>query len=401
MSDDAQQEPCKKDPAPQPADPSSNCTNPPPAREPPKITPEPEPCTSCCDCPTPPGTSPTCLDDLIAIEARSVAQADRAKAFKADLEALQQKAKAAQLEYTADKYKELLERWKKQDADIVALLKKLTCAVPCWWCVVECVICPMLYSVRDMERNLNGTGERYATANSLYDRRYWWQRERDDRNRVFERIKKVLGAWEAPAKTIDKALTDNAKLIADMGALLGPDIPKALYDALFRLVPMHLAIAPPASTATTAIEQRFVGLCGCDDGGARDDCCGPNVGVPSLRERLIDPQPYLILPEKYADLICCLAKTRYHPAKEALAQADSELALADAEIARVSAEIGVRLASLPADAKAALSGGIDCDKYRPKPKGEGKPDADGNGGSGCCGGDRQQDRPPGDPSSSN
>src|SRR5690349_6675418 len=88
--------PPPSDPAPQPHPPGAGdtCqdlpTTTPPTLEKPEKCPEP----ADCKCPPPPGTTSTCLEDLIAAQTAQIAAADKAKAFKADLEALLAKAKA-------------------------------------------------------------------------------------------------------------------------------------------------------------------------------------------------------------------------------------------------------------------------------------------------------------------
>lgn len=384
MSDESQQAPCKKDPAPQPKDPTGNC-KPPDADPKAPTTLDPEPCETCCDCPSPPGGTPTCFDTLIAKEASTAAQAESAKAFKTELEDLQKKAILAKADYTTDKYNELLDRWKKQDVAIVGLIKKIVCAVPCWRCVLECLVCPLLHAVRNTEIKLYGDRKPYPDVRSLLDERYWWQRERERRAYVFDRIKKTMTAWENPGKSIDKVLNDNATLIGATGIT-----PKDLYDVFLKIVPMHLAIAPPASVATTAIEKRFVDLCECGTPPDADDCCGPNVGERTVRQRLNDVQASLLTPDKYLELICCLLTTRYQPAKESLAQADSELAAAEARVTRATVDIAAKLTSLPADAKAALSVTIDCEQFKGK----------GNGGGGCDDDNGDTKQTPNNPASS-
>lgn len=364
MTDETQQAPCAKDPAPQPTPPppKGTCKLPPAGDTPPK-TKDPDPCPTCCDCGSTPTSKPDCLDELIAKEATAVAQAESAKAFKTELEDLQKKSLVARAEYTEDKYKELLDRWKKEDAAIVGLIKKLVCAVPCWRCVLECLVCPLLHDVRKQELLLYGDRKPIATVGSWQDERYWWQRERDRRAWVFGRIKLTMTAWENPAKAIDKVMTDNTAIIGAVGIT-----PKDLFDVFFKLIPMHLAIAPPVGEAATGIAKKYVELCECGPPLELDDCCGPNVGERTVRQRLNDPLPYLIKPDAYADLICCLAGTRYHPAKQALAEADGALAAIDAAIAKITADIAAKLASLPGDAKNALSVAIDCDQFKPKGK---------------------------------
>jgi hypothetical protein len=370
--------------APQPKDPGTDCDGLPAPPTPPSL-PDPKPCAPQCTCPSAPPENGSCFDPLIAQQAKEAAMGDAAKDFKKELETLLAAAKAAKADYTLDKYQDLLKRWQTEDDNLVALLKKLTCALPCWWCVVECEICPLLYSIRALERQLNGTYQPIDSADSLYDLAYWWTRERDRRQDVFSRIKAVMGAWATPNKTIDKALADNAKLISDAGNVLGPNSPTVLFDVFFRIVQLHLAIAPPASSGyTTKIEQQWVALCACDEDGTPDDCCGPNVGPLSMRARIIGPQPYLIPPDEYFPLMCCLVSTRYQPAKKALDDANSELANANAAIAKAIADIAAKQKSLPQDAKTALSKTIDCcNDYKPKPPTNG--DGGGCGPSGGTG----------------
>jgi hypothetical protein len=357
-------QPCEPspDPADQPKEPGGECqklpeTEPPQLEEPKKCEPDPR-----CNCPKGPVTTSNCLDEMIAAQASALAEADRTKVFKADLEALLAKAKAAKQDYTTEKYGKLLDEWTRQDAQIVDLIRKLVCAVPCWWCVIECHICPLLYEIRYREQKLYGDGTLYTEVRSLHDMRYWHERDRDQKKRIFDRVKNVLAAWEKPVQTVEKALADNAKLIADAGKFLAPDAPKLVYDVFLRLVPMHLAIAPPASVAKTAIDREYTKFCECDE-GQPDDCCGPDVGVMTVRERLIGPQPYLVDPNLYFAIICCLVKERYEPAKTALAKAEAEFQKWDGEVKRYATEIDERMKSFEKDARGAIPNVVDCCAY--------------------------------------
>jgi hypothetical protein len=349
-------------PADQPNPPSGECQpiTPP---EPPVLA-EPKPCEDPpCNCPTTPPSTPNCLEDLINEQSREITEAERAKLFKAELEALVKKAKTAKEEYTLDKYKELRDTWKKRDGEIVEVIRKLVCAVPCWWCLIECHICPLIYAIRYREQKLWGGGQLIAEVHSLYDLRYWHERNREARKAEFERIKAVLAAWEKPVTTIQAVLTETQKILQEAN-FIAPDATKLIYDMFLRVVPLHLAIAPPADSGyVTGIAKEYTDFCHCDE-GYPDDCCGPDVGKPSIRARLIGPQPYLIHPDQYYDVICCLAKQRYLPAKDALAKADADFEAVDAEITRYTAEIDEKLKSLEKDAKAALpKQPIDCDSY--------------------------------------
>jgi hypothetical protein len=345
----------------------------------------PDKCEPCCECPVPPNKPTDCIDALINDQTSTITAAERAKSFKTDLEALAQKAKTAQVDYTQVKYQALLERWKQEDKLIVELIAKLVCAVKCWRCVLECRVCSLFVIVRNLERQLNGhddnidklgqckgkTDSYNPAVDSLYDIRYWQTKDQQRKQAKFDRVKSVLAAWEKPAQTIEKVLNDNATLIQSAGKTLAPDMPTLLYDVFMKLVPMHLLIAPPVDAAdastTTAIDKKYTKLCPCDP-CTHDNCCGPDVGTPSLLERLLGPQPYLVKPEQYMTIICCLTKTQYLPAKEALASAEGALDKTESVIKRTKADIDDRIKSIEKDAKTELAKDIDCDKEKPKPK---------------------------------
>lgn len=358
--------PPSDDPADQPNDPGGTCGEL-PKDEPPKLD-EPVKCQSDpqCNCPTPPGGMANCLDALIAKQAKEISEADRAKAFKADLEALLQNAKAATADYTPDKYKKLVAEWERLDGDIVELIRKLVCAVPCWWCLIECYICPLLYEVRYRKQLLDGDGKLYGEVHSLHDLRYWHDRNRDGKKRALARIKAALAAWEKPTQTIENILAENAKLISDASKLLAPDAAKLVYDVFLRIVPMHLAIAPPASSGkVTKIAKKYTQICECDE-GKPDDCCGPDVGESSLRQRPIGPLPYLIRPGDYFEVICCLVTQRYLPAKEAWSAAESAYESVDTQIKRLTVEIDDKMKSFEKNAKAALP--TNCSDWDTQPQ---------------------------------
>ncbi len=347
--------PCD-DPADQPRDPGGTCELT-PASTPPTLD-DPKRCEPACKCPHEPPTAPTCFDDLIAAQAKEIAEAERAKLFKTDLEAILALAKTASAEYTQEKYAKLVEDWNKNDADITELIRKLDCAVPCWRCLIECFVCPLLEEIRVREVRLYGDGTLIKEVKSLYDLRYWHDRNLDSAKRRYERIKAVLSAWQKPAQTIEKAIADCRAMILDAGKLLAPDAAKVVYDVFLKLVPLHLAIAPPASTGNvTRIAKEYTTFCECDV-GTPDDCCGPDVGVPTLRRRLVGVQPYLVLPSQFFPILCCLAKERYLPAKDVLSSAESAFADIDAQIKRLPAEVDERMKALEKTAKGALP--ADC-----------------------------------------
>ncbi len=365
---------CTVDPAPQPKAPPvpGTCKEPDKPKDPPDA---PTPTVTCerpeC-CPKDPPGSKTCLEDLIAAQQEEVAKAESAKAFKTELEGLAQKSKAAKADYTAAKYALLLERWKNEDKDIVDLIAKLICTAPCWRTQVECFICPLLYEIKlDAEWLYGKAGPNcvvalYDKVYSGFDLQYWHQRNVMSRQETFDRIRAVLAAWEKPAATIEAVLNDNSKLLDAIRKGLGaPDAGKLIWDLFLRVIPMHLLIAPPSGVAKTGIDKKYVDLCKCDI-GCTDDCCGPDTGVPSVLAQWLGPQPYLIDPDQYDALICCLVQTRYLPAKNALAAAQASKQSIDNRIASVKTGIADKKKALEANAKAKLGLPFDCCK---KPEG--------------------------------
>lgn len=354
------------DPADQPKAPGGECGDK-PVLTPPTMD-EPTRCKPACDCPHEPPTPPTCLDDLIAQQAKEIAEAERAKIFKADLEATLAKAKLASGEYTQEKYAKLIEDWKNNDTKIAELVRTLHCAVPCWRCLIECFVCPLFEDVRVREAKLQGDSTLSGNIKNLYDLRYWHDRNLDAAKRHYERIRAVLATWEKPAQAIEKAIADCLSMINAAGKSLSPETgTKVVYDVFLKLVPLHLAIAPPASSGhVTRIGKEYTVFCECDV-GTPDDCCGPDVGVPTLRQRLIGPQPYLVQPSDFFPILCCLTKERYLPAKDALSSAESAFAEVDAQIKRLTAEVDERMkpGAIEKAAKGAMP--VGCTWWDDKP----------------------------------
>jgi hypothetical protein len=354
---------CEPDfePADQPKDPSADCSKVPEDKPPPTLD-DPEKCLPdpCCNCPVPPASSPNCFDKLIADQAGEISKAESAQTFKTELESLLTKANAAKAEYTQDKYNNLVKRWSQLDGDISEFIRKLVCAVPCWQCLIECFVCPLLYEFRFNKQKLWGDGTLYPEVHSQSDLRYWHQRNLDAKQRIYDRIRKVLAAWEKPAQTIDKALTANQTLLDNSSKSLATGATRVVYDVFLQLVPMHLAIAPPVSSGhITRIAKKYTQFCDCDK-GEPDDCCGPDVGELSLRQQLIGgPQPYLIDPMKFFDVICCLTNERYVRAKDALAKAKSAFEQVNNDYNRLLAEIDdKKFASIGDKAKGLFP--VDC-----------------------------------------
>jgi hypothetical protein len=355
--------PPAKEPADQPHPPSrgDKCeeipTSEPPELKPPEKCPEPD-----CECPPGPGETPSCLEVLIAKQAAEIAAAKKAEAFKKDLEDLLTKANAASQDYTRTKYESLVKHWVELDSLIAAFIRKFECALPCWRCVIECYVCPILNELHYAKQWLYGDGTLPADVHNLYDLQYWHTRDKAQKERRFNRIKDVLGAWDKPATAIEKILRDNKTLLESLDKLPSSAAGSVVVDLFLKLVPMHLAVAPPSGSAwTTKIGKEYTVFCECDT-GKPDDCCGPDVGERTLRQRLIGPQPYLIDPNDYFTLICCLVEKRYGPAKDALGKAEADLAAVDDQIDRLKKKIeaGLNKEAFEKSAKGAIPSVIDC-----------------------------------------
>jgi hypothetical protein len=88
------------------------------------------------------------------------------------------------------------------------------------------------------------------------------------------------------------------------------------------------------------------------------------VGERSLRQRLLPPQPYLIDPNVYYGIICCLIEKRYRKAKDDLFNIDVEIAKVNAKIdGFVKALADGWQKDFEKNAKAAIPSVIDCCDY--------------------------------------
>jgi len=364
-----------ENPAPQPVPGEGSCGELPETKLPEVKKPECKVEDSECECPKPPGSTPSCLEDLITEQTVAIDASDKAAKFKKELEDLLTKAKAARAAYTQEKYEDLVEEWVNQDTAIAKLIKRLLCKVRCWDCVLECYVCPLLNDLHIAEEWLYQDDDKAyeSDVRNLYDQRYWLTRDRDAKQRTFDRIKNILAAWEKPAETIEKALADNKKLYDGIDKGMETALGKAIFDLFLRLIPMHLAIAPPKSVAETKIDAKYTEFCTCGDHDP-EMCCGINVGERSFRDRLIGPQPSLIDPTEYFDLICCLVKNRYIKAQAALSKVESDLLEKETLIANLVKQIGAGWQKeFEAAAVGAIPGEIDCCAYDAKPEPEPEP----------------------------
>ena len=183
-----------------------------------------------------------------------------------------------------------------------------------------------------------------------------------------DRINAVLKAWNDPAKSIDAALKANEDILKNYRQKEPVD---ALVQVLLVGLTRHLAIAP--RSATTKVDKKYVNICAPCDEGTPDACCGPDVGVATARQRLIKPQAYIIDPNDYLEILCCLLTERYRPAKEQLDQAQADLDELTKRIADLTADLAKRLEDPLAGYRSDIAAEIDCKDYKPK---------NGNGGCG-------------------
>lgn len=358
------------DPAKQPVPPGSGEHCDPCAPNTPPKCDKPDDCpkTDCeCKCPSKRTPRPTCLDRASNRQKRIIAAGDKAKAYLAYLQAYQTSAKAARQDYTRDKYHKLLKQWEEQDRNVAELIRKLVCAVPCWECIIECYVCPIIEELHNLDLWLNRKSTLFdgrTTLDNLYDLQYWRVRDKALTDARLARIKAVLDAWDKPASKIEAILANDQTLIDSCNKALGTAPGSVIYDVFLTLVPMHLAVAPPTTSGKiTKIDQRYTKFCDCDKGDP-EVCCGPDTGVPSLRERLIGPQPYLIDPERYFDLICCLVEKRFEPAREAAVQADADAAEIDNDITTITSQLtDAAIKALVGGAKSSIPSVIDCCEY--------------------------------------
>jgi hypothetical protein len=339
----------------------------------------PKPSCPRCDCPTEPPASGSCFDTMIAKQTAELAKAEHAKAFKAELEDLLKKASAAKAAYTRGKAGELTQRWLRLDKEIVRAISVITCNVPCWWCLIECEVCTLVYAIRALELEVGGGGAWMSDVKSQRDLEYWHQRNAEAKAAQFERFKAVLAVWTSPATTIEKALTVNENAVK---AIPSADPVADLLQLFLKVIPLHLAIAPRGEK--TDIGDKYVELC-CDDDGVPDDCCGPDAGILPVRlQHLVGPQPYIVDPDQYFGILCCLVEHRYLPAKEQLAKATSERDAQAALVAAKTSELNRRRKSILEDASGSIARPVNCtDAYKPK---EGE-------GPGCCDGAGSTRRP--------
>jgi hypothetical protein len=360
--------PCSDDPAEQPYPPgcSDDCgdlptTNPPELACPPKWEPDP-----CCHCPTDCSSTPKCLEDLIDQQTADMAATNQAAAVKDELTQILDATKKGFEAYTRDFYDNHIDLWLKLDCDIAELLRTIDCKVDCWKCVLECYVCPLLADLHRAEILLYKHPEADVDVDNLYDLQFWLSTDLRVKERRFNRINAVVEAWKNPADGIKAAIDENRTTHDEVVNYIGKEPGRAIYDVFLKLVPLHLAIAPPRGSCwTTRIDRRFTDFCDFGD-GPDHHCCGPNTGRLTVRERLVGPQPHLIDPCSYHKVICCLMEKRWKPAKDAFNKATSDLNSVNTRIQRIVDRLnGDWQGTIEAAAKAAIPSDIECCEFEP------------------------------------
>ena len=349
-----------------PNDSDSPC-DPPVVRDEPKMPKEKDCPQPCCCPPKPGGDRPaSCLDTMIKEQSKLATQAAAATSSREDLIKRRDKIITALQTYTQPKYESLLKQWKKQDGEIVCIIRNLLCSIKCWKCVLECHLCPLLYDIRKLETEVGGTGVYAPQVDTLAEQAAWHLRNQTERSAYFERIVATLTAWEDPAKTLLEVLNANQKSIDAIGGLLSTDQPAALYTFFVKLLPAHWAIRPRTKGASD-IPADILEVCLCGE-ATPDDCCGPDTGLRSVRDRLSleKPVPYLVEPDELPKIVCCLVQGRYIPAKQKLAEAAAWYETAKKMLDDADSLLKAKATGLEAAFKAALTPQIECRPYRTK-----------------------------------
>ena len=310
-----------------------------------------------CNCPTAPGSTPNCLEDLIAKQADEIAAADEGQGVQGGSRSAARQGEGGQPGLHA---RQVRRRWSssgcEQDAEIAELISKLVCAVAVLALRHRVLRLPAAQRARTTPSSgSTATARCYADVHNLYDLQYWHTRDKDAEGaHVRSHQGRARGLGEAGGDDREGPRRDNATLLDDAATSRSAPQPGKVR---LRPVPQARAAAPGDRAAgsgskwTTRIDKEYTEFCECD-AGEPDDCCGPDVGELSLRQRLIGPQPYLIDPNDYFTLICCLVEKRYAPAKDALERRRRPtLAAVDDQIKRYQG----------ADRRTARQGGFEKD----------------------------------------
>lgn len=245
--------------------------------------------------------------EIIDFEAKQLGK------LKTELEAFEKKKKAVTDGYS-QKYPALREKWRLQNAQIELLHRNLTCLFNDGrWKghITEC-ICPKLAKIADQDDLL--TKRRKSFLGEL-------EYKRDRTKAVAEADKLHLDALIANQSQVEAALAANDKLIAEIKQLLqGDDSAVAIYVFWFKLLPMHVQLAPKdlLNCLDFAKDQAPGDLC--PPKRPEGTASAPTDETGTL---VLHPVPWLVDPKAYPGEIDC-AWTVYHTSKKT--QGDAEAA---------------------------------------------------------------------------
>ena len=97
----------------------------------------------------PAGLDPNCLEELISDKASKLAAAEKAQSIQGgSRSAARLKRRRRRQEYTRDKYEKLVEAVGRAGRTDRGLIASLSVRVPCWRCVIECYVCPLINGLR-------------------------------------------------------------------------------------------------------------------------------------------------------------------------------------------------------------------------------------------------------------
>ncbi|MCV9961740.1 hypothetical protein OIU34_07470 [Pararhizobium sp. BT-229] len=276
-------------------------------------------------CPLPPEKFDKMLEkvkkDIIDFEAQQLGK------LKTELEAFEKKKKAVTDGYT-QKYPALREKWRLQNSQIELLHRSLTCLFKdCSWKqhIADCV-CPPLAEIAKQD-SLIAKRRRCFLGPLEY--------ERDRTKAAAEADKAYLDTLIANQALVESALSADDKLIAEIKQLLqGEDSAVAIYVFWFKLLPMHVQLAPKALVHCLDFAK----------GEAPDDLCPPKESEPQTPAGgapvpVLHPVPWLVHPQSYPDEIDC-AWTVYRVSKKAQGDAEAAYNKAPDDLASMTKTLG-------------------------------------------------------------
>jgi len=300
------------------------------------------------------GTDPNCIELEIQRLSGIIAAADKVKANKSELEQLLPKATKASQDYSETVYDALLVRWKALDKALATdLLPKLDCTIKNWRWLLECRVCPLLANIKALDDKLMGTCEPGTpqACEGLYDKKNRLTQKLTRLTRKADWLKDTLATWEKPADTLKALLDANEALKNKVSDNIGkPDARAYVWDVWTKLLPLHLIMGPRDANGrvVSEIESKLRYCCANDKRDPKDP------KAPTVLERLLRPQPHLVVPSQYFDGVLCPLIEEYTAARTAASDQSSELEKASAEIKRTEDKIAESKKNFEANAKTEL-----------------------------------------------